>query len=66
METATVIKNQTKHQQQIFGWLCNLSNKEQMNIKLVKPFNEWDNLPDSWSILIDRAGLCGAESSLKE
>ena len=29
-------------------------------------FKEQEDLPDSWSILIERAGLWGAESSLKE
>lgn len=30
------------------------------------PFKEQEDLPDSWSILIERAGLWGAESSLRE
>lgn len=32
----------------------------------VNAFIEQDDLPDSWSILIESAGLWGAESSLRE
>lgn len=45
----------------------NLKKKKKKDISnWANPFKEQEDLPDSWSILIERAGLWGAESSLKE
>lgn len=50
-----------------FPWKHKLKKKKKKDISnWANPFKEQEDLPDSWSILIERAGLWGAESSLKE